>query len=188
MKPVSHLVAKALWFECPEPGSSSANFQPCTPFSCNATTKTGLITWAAAKTAGQPKPKPAQQLKNFKALDSRLMRRDGKSFQLKASAITRWLREMPLSDIEREALFCLENRIPMTKAQNSALKRARNRGDIPQPLTCPCGTRIRGDYHYGICVKCWLQADEGKNYNKNRNAAFRAKQKLLKMDPNCFDA
>lgn len=187
MNPASRLVAKALWFESLEPYGSSANFQPCTPFSCNATTETGLITWAATKTVGQPNPKPAQQLKNSKTSDLHLMRHDGKLSQLKILAITHWLSDMPLSDIEREALFCLENRIPMTGAQKSALKRARNRGDIPQPLTCPCGTRIRGDYHHGICVKCWLKTAEGKDYTKNRVAAFNAKQKLLKLDPDCFD-
>jgi hypothetical protein len=61
--------------------------------------------------------------------------------------------------------------MPDTPADRQRRRRARQRGEMPDLLTCSCGKCIRGDRE--LCSRCWLRTDAGREWQHDRLQAWR---------------
>jgi hypothetical protein len=73
------------------------------------------------------------------------------------------------------------------KAKRAAIRRARERGEIPWPAVCECGRKTHSNAHDGMCTKCWLKTPEGKKYASERQKAFKARRRQA-VTPNDFSS
>lgn len=65
-----------------------------------------------------------------------------------------------------------------TAAARKRLQRARERGQAPPPATCcDCGKSITGT-HGAWCSRCWLKTDAGRQWQRERMAAYRAARRV----------
>jgi hypothetical protein len=66
-----------------------------------------------------------------------------------------------------------------TNTERQRRWRLRQAGELPPAVkvVCPCG-KIHPGTHGLLCSRCWLKTDDGRAWQRQRMAAYRARQRL----------